>query len=94
MPSQHEYEQMILGVYATLGIFLILASKRPLENLSLIWFTVWSIELGARGHHGFPGGQGSAEHGHLIGDVPALVLVGVVLAALAPKTLRPMKAAA
>src|ERR1700722_1661203 len=33
--------QMILGIYVTLGIFLILAVRRPFENLSLIWFAVW-----------------------------------------------------
>ena len=36
------YLQMILGVYATLGVFLLLASRNPLAHLSLIWFTVWS----------------------------------------------------
>jgi hypothetical protein len=36
------YLQMILGVYATLGVFLLLASRKPLAHLSLIWFTVWS----------------------------------------------------
>jgi hypothetical protein len=36
------YLQMILGVYATLGIFLLIASRDPLAHLSLIWFTVWS----------------------------------------------------
>ena len=41
-PNQPEYEQMILGVYATLGIFLLIASRNPLQNRSLIWFTVWS----------------------------------------------------
>src|SRR5215470_12915285 len=40
-PLPH-YLQMILGVYATLGVFLMLASRNPLANLSLIWFTVWS----------------------------------------------------
>ena len=33
---------MIMGVYATLGVFLIMAAKNPLEHASLIWFTVWS----------------------------------------------------
>jgi len=41
-PRQPEYEQMIQGIYATLGVFLILAAKNPLANLSLIWFTIWS----------------------------------------------------
>jgi len=36
------YLQMILGIYATLGVFLLLAARDPLKHLSLIWFTVWS----------------------------------------------------
>jgi hypothetical protein len=38
-PRHHEYEQMMIGVYGTLGIFLLWASRRPEEHLSLIWFT-------------------------------------------------------
>ncbi len=41
-PNQPVYEQMILGVYATLGIFLLLAARNPSENRSLIAFTAWS----------------------------------------------------
>jgi hypothetical protein len=33
------YLQMILGVYATLGVFLLVASRNPLAHLSLIWFS-------------------------------------------------------
>ena len=36
------YLEMILGIYATLGVFLILAARNPLAHRSLIWFTVWS----------------------------------------------------
>lgn len=78
-----DYPLMIVGVYATLGIFLIIASRNPLENLSLIWFTVWSSLV----HAGIMALQ-SAEaenHGHLLGDVPALVIVAVVLAILTPR---------
>jgi hypothetical protein len=32
------YLIMILGVYATLGVFLLLASKNPAAHTSLIWF--------------------------------------------------------
>ena len=49
-PNQPEYEQMILGVYATLGVFLLLAARNPLNNLSLIWFTVWSQPCPRRNH--------------------------------------------
>jgi hypothetical protein len=40
--GQSEYLQMILGIYATLGVFLVIASRDPLAHKSLIWFTVWS----------------------------------------------------
>jgi hypothetical protein len=36
-----DYPLTIIGVYATLGVFVLLAARRPLDNLSLIWFTVW-----------------------------------------------------
>jgi hypothetical protein len=83
-PNQPEYEQMILGIYATLGVFLIIASRNPLQNRSLIWFTVWSSLV----HGGIMAVQAMnmpAEHGHLLGDVPALALVGIVLGILMPR---------
>jgi hypothetical protein len=73
------YLQMILGVYATLGIFLLIASRQPLAHLSLIWFTVWSSVV----HAGVMAAQALAnpEHiRHLWGDVLALSLVATVLA--------------
>src|SRR5215470_14735722 len=63
-PNQPEYEQMILGVYATLGVFLLIASRRPAENRSLIAFTAWSSLV----HAGIMTVQAlsnSAEHAHL-----------------------------
>jgi hypothetical protein len=36
------YLEMILAIYATLGVFLLLAARNPLAHRSLIWFTVWS----------------------------------------------------
>jgi hypothetical protein len=82
-PNQPEYEQMILGVYATLGIFLLIASRRPAEHRSLIAFTAWSSLV----HAGIMTVQALGnphEHGHLYGDVPALIIVGIALLALAP----------
>jgi hypothetical protein len=79
------YLQMILGVYATLGVFLLIASRNPLAHLSLIWFTVWSSVV----HAGIMAAQSLAnpEHmAHLWGDVPALLVVAVVLALLTPRT--------
>ena len=78
------YLQMILGVYATLGIFLLIASRNPLANLSLIWFTVWS----SIAHAGIMAAQALSnpeQTGHLWGDVPALLVVAAVLAFLTPR---------
>jgi hypothetical protein len=78
------YLMMILGVYATLGVFLIVASRNPLAHRSLIWFTVWSSVV----HALIMAWQALAdpmERGHLIGDVPALLVVAIVLAALMPR---------
>lgn len=79
-----DYPLMIVGVYATLGVFLILAARDPLANLSLIWFTVWSSLV----HAGIMAFQASANpmnHGHLLGDVPALLIVAALLAVLTPR---------
>ena len=41
-PYDSQYFMMIVGVYATLGVFLLIASRNPQAHRSLIWFTVWS----------------------------------------------------
>jgi hypothetical protein len=82
--GRSDYLEMILGIYATLGVFLIVASRNPLANLSIIWFTVWSSVV----HGGIMGAQSliNTEHmGHLWGDVLALFLVAAVLAILTPR---------
>jgi len=78
------YFQMIVGVYAVLGIFLIIAAKNPEEHRSLISFTVWSSVVHALIMAAQAIGD-QAEQGHLVGDVPALLLVAVVLGYLAPR---------
>ncbi|MBI3635429.1 MAG: hypothetical protein HY216_04290 [Candidatus Rokubacteria bacterium] len=78
------YLMMIQGVYATLGVFLLLAAKNPLQHTSLIWFTVWSSVV----HAVIMALQSTVdgrERGHLLGDVPALLIVAIVLAALTPR---------
>ena len=82
-PNQPEYEQMILGVYATLGIFLLIASRNPSEHRSLIAFTAWSSLVHAA-IMAIQAMQSSMERGHLLGDIPALVVVGIALIVLAP----------
>jgi hypothetical protein len=81
--GQSLYLQMILGIYATLGVFLLIASRDPLANRSLIWFTVWSSVV----HGAIMALQAFTypEHvGHLYGDVPALLIVAAVLGFLMP----------
>ena len=78
------YLQMILAIYATLGVFLILAARDPLANRSLIWFAVWSSVV----HGAVMAVQALVypEHrGHLFGDVPVLLLAAAIIAFLMPR---------
>jgi hypothetical protein len=75
---------MILGIYATLGVFLILASRNPMMHLSLIWFTVWSSLVHAI-IMAVESVVNTQHIGHLWGDVAALLIVAAVLAALIPR---------
>jgi hypothetical protein len=82
-PYESQYFMMIVGVYATLGLFLINAARNPLANRSLIWFTIVSsvVHAAIMAVQSF-GGDGHMHMGHLLGDVPALLLVAVVLSIL------------
>ena len=83
--GQSMYLQMILGIYATLGVFLLIASRNPLAHRSLIAFTIWSSVV----HGGIMATQSAMypEHaGHLWGDVPALLIVAAILAWLTPRS--------
>jgi hypothetical protein len=80
-PEQPAYLHMILGIYATLGVFLLMAARDPARHLSLIWFTVWSsiVHGGIMAVHSLtdPG-----QIGHLWGDVAGLFLTAAVLTVL------------
>ena len=82
--GQSEYLQMIMGIYATLGVFLLIASRDPLQHRSLIWFTVWSSVV----HGGIMAAQSlsNAQYmGHLLGDVLALFVVAIAIALFMPR---------
>ena len=82
--GQSEYLTMIIGIYVTLGVFLLIASGDPMQHRSLIWFTVWSSLV----HGGIMAVQASLnpEHiGHLYGDVLGLFVVAGILAWLMPR---------
>ena len=79
-----DYPLMIVGIYATLGVFLLLAARDPLANRSLIWFAVWSSVV----HAAIMTAQAltqPGQTGHLLGDVPTLFVAAAVLAVLTPR---------
>src|SRR5882762_240747 len=80
-PHESMYFMMIVGLYATLGVFLLNAARNPQANLSVIWFAVWSsvVHAAIMAVQSFGGGH---HMGHLVGDVPALLLVAAILSAL------------
>ncbi len=80
-PAASDYFMMIVGIYVTLGLFLIRAARDPEANRSLIWFTVWSSLVHAA-IMTMQSLRDPMQHGHLIGDVPALLLMAAVLTAL------------
>jgi uncharacterized protein DUF6632 len=65
-----------IGIYGTLGAFLLIAARNPLDHLSLIWFTVWSslVEAAIVIVQAFE----TPEHFGL-GDLPAVLIVVAVL---------------
>jgi hypothetical protein len=74
--------QMMLSIYVTLGVFLLLASRNPSANRSLIAFTAWSSFIHAsvmtvQSLHDV------AERAHLrIGSI-AFLVIGLALLLLA-----------
>ena len=85
--GRSEYLEMIIALYATLGGFLLLASRKPGQHVSLISFTIWSSVA----HGGVMAVQAIANPahiGHLLGDVPALFLVAALLAWLCPRAFK------
>ena len=85
--GRSEYLEMIIAIYATLGVFLILAARNPNEHLSMISFAIWSSIV-----HGAVMAVQSVldpQHiHHLYGDVPALFIIAAVLGYLSPNALR------
>jgi len=69
-------------IYVTLGIFLLLASRNPSANRSLIAFTAWS-SFAYAAVMGVQALRNLIARGELWG-VAALVIIGVALIVLAP----------
>jgi Family of unknown function (DUF6632) len=81
-PYDSQYFMMIVGLCATIGVFMINAARKPEANLSFIWFVVWSSAVHAAVMAVQSVGGEHHHMGHLWGDVPALILVAVVLTVL------------
>ncbi|MGO9305953.1 MAG: DUF6632 domain-containing protein [Candidatus Korobacteraceae bacterium] len=80
-------EQMLGGVYATLGVFLLLAVRRPSANRSLIGFAAWSSII----HAAVMAVQASRNvlpRGELLTSILPLFVIGVALIVFAPVKLR------
>ena len=85
--GRSEYLEMIIAIYAILGIFLLLASRNPDQHVSLVSFAIWS----SIAHGAVMAVQSMLNpmhiH-HLYGDVPALFIIAAVLALLSPAAFR------
>jgi len=77
-------DQMLASVYATLGVFLLLAAREPSANQSLIAFAAWSSFV-----HGAVMAVEAIENviprSDLLLAVAPLFVIGVALVALAPE---------
>ena len=80
-PMANDYFLMIAIVYFTLGVFMIRAARDPAANASLIWFVVWS-SVGHALVMAWESFRTPNMTGHLVGDVPALLIIAAVLGAL------------
>ena len=84
--GQSEYLQMIIAIYAALGVFVLLAARDPARHVILVSFAIWSSIVHATTMAVLA--VADAKHvGHLYGDVPALLVVAAVLGWLSPQAL-------
>src|SRR6266702_6346405 len=82
MVKQDPALAMMMSLYATLGIFVLLAARNPSEHRSLIAFTAWS----SFAHATLMAVQASLNlipRRELVG-VARFIVIGVMLIALAP----------
>ena len=76
-------DTMMMGIYLTLGIFLLIAARNPAAHRSLIAFAAWSSFAHAAVMSALGYEMPTERKGYLIGSA-VLVVIGVVLIALAP----------
>lgn len=85
--GRSEYLEMMIAIYATLGVFLLVASRDPARHMAIISFAIWSSIV-----HGavmaVQAIQNPVHVHHLYGDVPGLLVIAAVLAFLSPQAFR------
>ena len=77
-------DTMMMGVYCTLGIFLLIAARNPSAHRSLIAFTAWS----SFAHAVVMSTQGieiASERSGFLSGSGVLVVIGLALILLAPR---------
>jgi Family of unknown function (DUF6632) len=75
---------MMMGLYCTLGIFLLIAARNPSAHRSLIAFAAWS----SFAHAVVMSTQGleiASERSGFLAGSGVLLVIGLVLIALAPR---------
>jgi peptidoglycan/LPS O-acetylase OafA/YrhL len=82
-PSDDTGDTMMLSLYFTLGVFLLVAARKPSAHLSLIAFAAWSsfahaVVMTVLAFH-VP-----SERVGFLGGSAVLVVIGLALLALAP----------
>lgn len=77
-------DTMMMGLYATLGVFLLLAARNPSAHRSLISFTAWSSFAHAAVMSLLGFRIPNEREGFLIGSA-VLAAIGVALILLAPE---------
>ena len=81
-PFKDETFRMMLSLYVTLGVFLLLAVRNPMQYRSLIAFAAWS-SLAHAGIMGFQVFRNLISPNELPGVI-ALAVIGIILIVLAP----------
>jgi hypothetical protein len=77
-------DTMMMGLYFTLGIFLLIAARNPPAHRSLIAFAAWSSFAHAivMSTQGF---EIASQRSGFLGGSAVLVVIGLALIVLAPK---------
>ncbi len=80
------YFQMIGGIYAVLGAFMIYVAKDPekQKHRTFLWFAIM-VNIAHSVIMFFQALGDNNEHGHLVGDVPILFIVSIIIWYLMPE---------